>query len=183
MFDVDWKINNNRSINWHITCLGMCYIQIIILMISVLFASDDIIKKYCKEYNVEIALALAIAEVETPEDNIIRYEPKLKTKTWYLDLLTKKEKENELSFASLGELQILYAIAKSHGFKGDPKELLGEPGIKYGIIHLQHLIQKKYYLHKVIICYNRGHYKEKYKLYPYYKAVIEAYKIYGGKIK
>lgn len=163
-------------------------IVIIILMITLLHAPErykSIIEKYAEKYGVETILIKAIGQQESRwEKGKSRYESHLTNAEWYLALLTEKEKQNKLAFSSCGELQILYGIAKSIGYNGTPEQLLeSEKAIEYGIKYLSILISKHYYLNKVIIIYNKGHYKNQYTNWLYMRKVKKYYKAYGGKIK
>lgn len=123
--------------------------------------NDDIekqIQKYCDTYKLKPALIKAIIKKESSfKINAIRFEKHLKNAAWYNKHLTATEKTNNFCYCSAGLMQVLFGIAKSYGYTGTPTGMI-EPqySIKYGIIHLKHLIDRYWYLEKVISAYNQG---------------------------
>lgn len=147
------------------------------------------IRKYCKLYRVEPALILAIIQQESRHNTFaIRYERKLKRTKWYNNLLTKTEKKDRYSYCSMGAGQILFGIAKSHGYKGKPFDLLSPTNIKYVIYHVRQLIRQYYYIEDVVSAYNQGSpRKDKHGLYKnqtnYVNPVLRYYKKYNGNVE
>lgn len=140
-----------------------------------------------KRYNVEESLTRAIIQEESKNSfSSIRFEPCLKKAKWYLRLLTDEEKEHDFSFCSYGLMQVLFGIAKHHGFKGRPFDLINpNTNIAYGLEYLNYLIRKYYYLDKVLSCYNGGepieyNNKGKFKNYKYVNRVMLYYINHGG---
>lgn len=100
----------------------------------------DAIRIAAKESEVNPALALAVAEVESGfNPDAKRYEPKFKT--W-----------------SMGLFQIFVPTARTLGFKGDVKELLRPmQNIELGIRHLQSCTERfKTNVAKIACCHNAG---------------------------
>jgi soluble lytic murein transglycosylase-like protein len=152
------------------------------------------IEYYSKEYGVEKALIEAIIMQESKENpTAMRYEPHLTKAKWYLKLLTEEQKKDPFSYFSMGSMQVLFGIAKHHGFKGTPHELLNPKySIAYGVIYLKDLIDRYYNIEDVISSYNQGSPK-KYKTgkqagqyhnqIRYVNPVLKYYKQFGGSIK
>ena len=143
---------------------------------------------FSKDLGVELALVLAIIKQESQfVDDAKRFEPHLKDAKWHNKWLSDEEQKIDYSYYSMGVMQVLFAIAKSYGFKGAPHELLNPKlSIAYGTMHLRKLIKDHYYLADVISVYNYGSVakdnKGKYKNQKYVENVYKYYKAYGGKI-
>lgn len=146
------------------------------------------INKYSKEYKIEKALIKAIIKQESNfKPFSIRYEPKLKKAEWYNSKLTETEKNNKLCYCSVGLMQILYLTAKTQNFKGDPEDLLKIENMEYSIKYLKYLINRYYYIDKVIVAYNAGSPKRTkegdYINQDYLDSVKNNYKTFGGVIE
>jgi soluble lytic murein transglycosylase-like protein len=150
---------------------------------------EEIIKKYCKEYKVEEALARSIMAVESSSgwDLKPRYEGHLKNKEWYQKYIPEKYKNNKLAYSSIGHFQVLFGTAISMGYTGTPEELSKpENSIKYGIKRIRLLIRNYYQLEKVISFYNAGWNEKKegrWRNQIYVDNVMRHYKKNNGKIK
>ena len=161
---------------------------------------DYQIKINSKRFNIPEELIRAIIYAETLDTILTapRFEPHLKRARWYLQHLTKEEKEDYLAFCSLGDMQILFAVAKEMGFQGKPIEL-SRPvyNIYYGTKHLANLIkQHKGDILMGISAYNQGQVIDskgqriaskfqtngKLKNQKYVDRVIGKYKKYGGSL-
>ena len=149
---------------------------------------------FSKKYKVEQALIKAIIQQESKDNhNAMRIEKHLKKAGWYTKWLSTKEKKNPYSYFSMGSMQVLFAVAKSYGYKGTPHGLLEpEYSIEYGTKHLQKLIKRFYNIESVISAYNQGS-PRRYKTGKqkgqfrnqqlYVNPVKKYYKKFGGKIK
>ena len=122
--------------------------------------SSDIeaqITSNAKTFKVDVSLIKAFIKVESMDQHLaMRYEPHLKRFKWYRNTIPKEMHANKYVYCSMGPMQVLYGIARSHGFKGQPYELLNpEYSIKYGVLHLSKLL-KRYSLEDAISSYNQG---------------------------
>jgi len=155
---------------------------------------DERLNYYAKEYGLEIALVHAIAQVESKKKpQALRFEPALKRKQWYKKMIPAAHRTNDLAFYSMGVMQVLYGVAVSQGFKGKPGELMDiDNSINHGCLKVKSLINKYYYLDKVISSYNQGSPRKKVdpqtgkKVFcnqSYVDKVMRAYRRLGGRVK
>jgi len=144
-----------------------------------------------RHYKVDEALTRAIIRQETNSCfSAIRFEEHLKSANWYLRLLDDDEKKDDFCFCSFGIMQILYGMAKHHGFKGKPFDLMCPyNSVAYGLEYYTYLARKLYYFDKAISAYNqgeslrqytRGKNKGKFLNYQYVENVMKYYLEYGG---
>jgi len=168
--------------------------------------------EYWMEYwaqarGLEVALVKAISWKESKIGvHKERIEPHLKTAKWYLRLLDPKEKAEPYSFFSMGDMQILYGIAKSLGYTGEPHGLLHpKENYQWGTLYLKTLCISEKNIDRAVSAYNQGKvvgkggkiFKSKYidennngikdrfekwKNQYYVNTVLNRYKRYGGKI-
>jgi soluble lytic murein transglycosylase-like protein len=142
-----------------------------------------------KRFKLDFRLIKAIIKAESKfVPFACRYEEHLKTAKWYLKVLSCKEKKNNYSFCSIGEMQILYGNAKAMGFKGSPLELFySQNNIYYGTRLLKNFCLKYNNLQDAISAYNQGSprkYKNgRYRNQKYVDTVMKHYRKYGGKFK
>ncbi|GAG89241.1 unnamed protein product, partial [marine sediment metagenome] len=87
----------------------------------------------------------------------IRYEPHLARAKWYTRHLTDEERRDEFYFCSYGPMQILFAVARNHGFRGTPTQLFKpKNSIAYGVLHLKHLLRRFKNIPDTVSSYNQG---------------------------
>lgn len=148
------------------------------------------LKKWAKHYKVEYALVKAIAKKESDLCTVVppRYEAHLPKAGWYNKLLPKRYQKDPFSYCSMGTMQVLYGIARSEGFTGQPYKLSSPTNsIKYGVKFLKGLIDSYYDIEKVVSFYNAGPHKRKDGKFRnhdnYVVPVFRYYKKYGGVIK
>jgi len=155
---------------------------------------DVWIDKYAKKYKLEPALVHAICLQESQKKfAAIRVEPHLKTKGWYLQEIPKYYRKDPYAYCSMGVMQVLFGVARHNGYRGRPFDLIRpKNSIRFGCKILSNLIDKHYYLDKVVSSYNQGSPRMKYvtvrgkrkKVFrnqDYVDSVMEFYKKLGGK--
>jgi soluble lytic murein transglycosylase-like protein len=122
-------------------------------------------KYWAKKYKIEFALVKAIAKAESRIGiDKERYEPHLKKANWYIDILSPAEKKDPYSYYSMGDMHILFGIAKKEGFKGKPHELMHpQYNYQYGIKYFKNLCiaRKGMNIDEAISSYNQGLVKKK----------------------
>ena len=90
--------------------------------------------------------------------NTNRYEPQLKTNIRYVMSIPEEHRSNNLSYTSLGLMQLLPGTAYWLGYTGPPEGLYDpEINIYYGTKFLLILIRLYRYQKPVISAYNGGH--------------------------
>ena len=134
-----------------------------------------------KQYKLEVALIKAFIYVESQFQPLaLRFEPHLMRAKWYNKVIPEALRTNKYAYCSMGLMQVMYGIARDHGFRGKPMELL-EPkhSLKFGVIHLKKLC-KRMNLSDAISSYNQGSPRKgadgKYKNQYYVDKVLKAYK-------
>lgn len=151
---------------------------------------EECLESMSKKYKIETALVKAFAQVESEyKYAALRYEPHLRKATWYTNNLDAKTLNDRYAYCSMGVMQIMYATAKSLGFKGTPFSLM-EPrnSIEYGCKHIALLIKRYYHLDKVISSYNQGSPRRTrradgemvFRNQAYVDKVLDAYRSLGG---
>lgn len=170
---------------------------------------------WCEKYGLEEAIALAIAQQESRiGKDLFRFEPHLvvrcSSNEWYHKHLTDEEREDKYSFYSLGDVHVLFGIAKSIGFKGKVHELMHpKENYKWGLLFFKSLCISEKYLDRAVSSYNQGKVSyrkngetiifkrryidennngimdkwEKWKNQYYVNRVLSNYQKFGGKIK
>ena len=118
---------------------------------------DHYVHYYAKEYDVEEALIRAVIKQESNGIfNVLRFECHLEKAGWYVRWLSDEESKDPFAFCSMGLMQVMFGVAKSYGYKGEPLGLLHPcQAIAYGTLHLSKLM-KRFNLKDAISAYNQG---------------------------
>lgn len=122
---------------------------------------SQIIATQAAEHRLDEKLVIAIVETESGGNpNAIRYEPTYrylyfpKECSDFNDLTCETEKISQM--ISWGPMQIMGAVARELGFKGNMPELCGEAGIKYGCMHLKRQFERWLTMEDAVSAYNAG---------------------------
>lgn len=116
------------------------------------------VQHFAEDYDINPDVIDAIIHTESGGNfNVIRYEPHLQKAGWYLKWLRKEERQDPYCFCSYGLMQVMFAVARSYGFKGSPFQLMDpQMGIAYGSLHLRTLLRRYQSYPAAISAYNQG---------------------------
>lgn len=113
-------------------------------------------------HDLELALVLAICDVESGFDRwAVRFEPRwrwfLSPKTWAKAVRVTERTETICQQMSWGLMQVMGAVARERGFRGDLPSLCDPAaGLEYGCRHLKWNIDRWGNIYDALSAYNAG---------------------------
>lgn len=110
-------------------------------------------EKYADLNDLPVDVVQAVIQVESSGRwNATRYERNYR---WFWGEITNNQ-ERIGQATSWGPMQVMGAVARELGFKGEFKDLCGPLGIAYGCMHLKNYLDRFGSLDSAIRAYNTG---------------------------
>ncbi len=147
-------------------CLGLLYIATMMLIFEYCYSPEkrraEIRNYWCRQYDVDFILIEAIVNHETGHGKwIARNDWKVLHKQAWAWKLVKKynlDFNDWKTWASLGDMQILYLTALELGYRGDPETLMNNfsTNYKYGVRYFSDLRNSYDSTSHAVASYNAG---------------------------